>query len=463
MLSMFEAHKTKLKIELSRKASLQDLQDLEIRLKRAQDQEHVEARLSQIELKMREFEFTNDENEEEEIDSQNLDDIEVSVEKERRRNKSSSHSFKTDEGVPDVLNSVSRGSMAESVEPSMHTKSRGTLGSRRLQAIGGSRRQLMMLARDLSSANDKIDRLTLDFESATKNLEKVKADQENMITQYTTMKSVSASLKKEAYLMSQQNEQLKQVLEEASAKTKLMKEDVKAALEDFRAESSKHLSRLVFLESQQGGLKTEWLTFKKQLQKKFNESIGFMAKINERSEHLSKDVKGLKCTVGAAEAGSLQDIAALRRDIGLLKGPMHDYLIVKDKESEVLTEEVKRNQDLFRKLSEEYVAILENKPNTEQPKGSLQAEELLRLKKENAHLRTASASPAFSNPITGTSQSILRITNSNFNTRNHTKKADSSKSMSRPRSCVESLSNSYRETPRRIKPSSRKYTQDHAP
>lgn len=461
ILSMFVAHKTSLKIALKKKAGLKDLADLETRLLNSDRLAGFETRLSQLELKMKEFEFSNDEDEDQEeeydeINSQHLDDIELSVEKERRRNKTA-QSSRTEEGLPERMMTGSRESGLDSLEsvprqPSNY-KSRGTIGS---QSKGGSNRHLLMLARDLSSANDKIDRLTLDFSIASNEIETVKGNIEALLADYASIQTISESLKKEALQMSQQNSQLQQVLEEAKQKTHQMKHEVHSALDEFRADNNKHLSRLILLEAEQGALKNESLASRKRLQKKFDESIEFLTKVNDHSEHLFKEIKQLKASLEASDNASLQEISAMKRDINYLMGPVQDYMFVKGKESEVLNEEVKRHQDLFRKLAEEYISILDVKmaPQDSTHRTSLKSEEVLRLKQENAHLRASTASPSILRhpPNTMISPtSSLRFTKANFDwTKISHRDEGSLKAMTRPRSRIDSLSNSYRDTPRRL-------------
>mmetsp|Transcript_9338 Transcript_9338/g.17913 ORF Transcript_9338/g.17913 Transcript_9338/m.17913 type:complete len:473 (+) Transcript_9338:4781-6199(+) len=459
ILSMFEAYKAKLKIELSRKATLEDLEDLEARLMNSERLLNIEARVSQLEVKMREFEFTHDEDDEEydEIDSQHLDDIEVSVEKERKRNRSAnSQSFKTEEGVPERMNTNSIESMESSMQPQSIYKSRGTIGSPKLSSKGGSKRHLLMLARDLSSANDKIDKLTLDFGATGRDLDKVRGDIEELLMQYGSMQLISESLKKESMHMNQQNENLQRVLEEASSKTKQMKEEVKGALEEFRIENGKHLSRLVMLETEQGALRNEAMTFRKKLQRKFDESIEFMKKINDQTDRLFKDMKGLKGSLNISESSTLQEVASMKRELMMLKGPLQDFLLVKGKESEILSEEVKRHQDLFRKMAEEYITILDVKmrsPQDSTQRTSLQFEEVLRLKQENAHLRASTASPSVAHQLPNVVSSPsgrLRFSKTNFDWGKLSQREGSLKAVSRPKSRIESLNSSYRETPRKL-------------
>jgi hypothetical protein len=459
MISMLEAHKSKIRIELSRMASLQDLEALAQRIQSSEQLTNIEVRLSLLEGKMKEFDLTNDDADEEqdEIDSQFMDDIEFSVEKERRRGQS----VKT-EGVyteKSGVNSGSRESMGESevsslVQASVY-KSRGTLGSGKLSSKGGSKRHILMLTRDMSSVNDKIDKLTIDFGATSEGLEKLRKDLVKMQTNYRDMLQYSETVKKEADLMGKRNDEMQVVLEKAASKSRRMKEEINTVIEDFRTESGKQLTRLVNLETEVGNARHEGHSFKIKIAKKFDESIEFMGKLSDTAEKLFREMRGLKQLVGKSEAATQRELGVLNHEIGVLKGPVHEYLQVKGRESEVLNEEVKRHQGLFRKMAEEYISILEVKMKS--PLDSTQrtyphSEEVFRLKQENAHLRAATASPAAMSqlPNSASPAGILRFTSTNFDWEKLRHRGGSLKPTSRPRSRLESARNSFRETPRQL-------------
>jgi hypothetical protein len=439
ILAMFEAFRTKLRIDISRKASLEDFEALAAKLDNLEQLNNIEFRVRSIEEKMKEFDFDHaaeEEEEEDDIDSQFLDDIEVSVEKERRRNSSK----------PNLLSS--KESLEESVEsnllrPSVF-RSKGTLGS----AKGGTNKHMLMMVRDLSAANDKIDRLTLDFGELSTQLEKMQSDQAKLQTYFNDMLTYSEKLKKEAELMGQQNEKFQQVLQEASAKTKHMKEDVGELIEEFRAESGKLTHRLVNLEIEQGTIKHEGQIFRMKLQQKFDESIDFMSNIKGKSGTLFKELKDLKAYVKLFEADIQRELGVVRQELGHLMGPAKEYMEVKGRESETLNEEVKRHQGLFRKLAEEYISMLDismKSPDNTQ-RSFVPPEEILRLKQENAHLRACTASPSNKLHLPQVA-SPLRLSKLNFDFERL--KTSSLRSTSRQYSRVTPLIIS-RETPRQL-------------
>jgi hypothetical protein len=444
ILAMFEAHRSKLKIDLSRKANIEDLQALAAKLDNPEQFKNIELRVSTLEKQIKVLDFDNvaeEEEDEDDIDSHFLEDIEVSVEKERRRNKDSRDTERSKQNELGSRESLQE-SIGSNLQRPLAFRSRGTLGS------GGTNKHMLMMGRDLSAANDKIGKLTLDFEELSAQLVKMRSDQKKLQTHFNDMLTYSEKLKKEAVLMGQQNEKFQHVLQEANAKTKLIKEDVGALIEEVRAENGKLTHRLVNLETEHGTIKHEGLSFRKKLQFKFDESIELISNVKGKSGRLFKELKDLKAYVKLLEADTQREIGGVKEELGHLMGPAKEYMEMKGRESETLNEEVRRHQGLFRKLAEEYISMLDisMKSHDSPQRSFVPPEEILRLKQENAHLRASTTSP-FSKLHLPDVASPLRFSKLNFDFERL--KTSSLRSPSRPYSRVTPLITS-RETPRQL-------------
>lgn len=476
ILSMFEAFKTKVKIEMSRKPSFKDLESLETQILNSEKLGALETRITQLETKLKEFEFAPPEDEEEEyddIDSQYLDDIEVSVEKERRRHHNSNPRIVgSDELMTEFHNTRSKGSLTVRTDSRLQGdelldssprqlqgnspyKSRATLSSQRQTGMSAaSNRQMMVLMRDLASANEKINKLAIDFDVFIKEIELLRSEFQSQQVLFTHMQSQSSTLQHEATQMSKQNEQLQVVLEDAANKTRRMKEEVNVVVDEFRAESGKHLHRLVNLETEIREVKNKAYITKAKTKKKLVEFFDHTSKVNDRADRMIKELRSLKGIVENSDSSAADEIARLRFDLEILKGPVQEYLEVKGKETEILSEEVRRHQGLFRMLAEEYIAILDIKlkaPNDPSAKLIQSVDEIVRLKQENALLRSSTASPV-KFPSVGASPSYNHRYSKSTIDWDRMRFANSSmKASPRPTSILETTSSPIRASPRRLK------------
>jgi hypothetical protein len=471
IISMFEAYKAAIKIELSRKANYRDLEAMATRILASEQLNKLEARIGRLEASMKDLDALHaqlgEEEEQDEIDSAHADDLEISVEKERRRQFSSnSRSFNTDEGkLSGVQSTMSKETISVRADSRLQVvdstileedrpsqgKNRGTIGSSRGQS-GSSNRQMLMLTREVNAANDKVNRLAKEFDGLIGDVESVKESMRAQQTLYTKLQVYSETLKHEAKVMGERNEQLQSVIEEAEVRTTKMKEEVRGVVDDYRTETAKYLSRFVGLETEIRDVRTDSHACNIKALKKFKKAFGLIAKSEEQSKSNTKEVKEFKALLWSSEASTLEEISSLKEELRLLKGPVQNYLEVKSKESEVLAEEVRRYQRLFRQLAEEYIAILDVKSKgvCDTPQNiQLMTEEVVRLKQENVSLRVSSTSP-MKLPVISTSRVAHRYSKSTVLCDQPTRTNSSLKKAKLPPSYLETLSSSLRESPRRL-------------
>ena len=164
--------------------------------------------------------------------------------------------------------------------------------------------------------------------------------------------------------------------------------------EKFFKEFDEKFRRLIKIENESSRMSTDVSSIKVFLKDKLNEIVSSINSKADMIYSIQKEFEQLKKSTQSHELQCNQHIAESKGEIARLNGPLTDLISDQHRESMSVREELRRNQDVFRAMIEEYI----QKPESLRvPTSSLQ--EYLREKNEthrNSHSRVNSATPTLS-------------------------------------------------------------------
>jgi hypothetical protein len=197
---------------------------------------------------------------------------------------------------------------------------------------------------------------------------------------------------------------------ETQKNTKDALSTVHRLLHDFNDKESEKLKRIKKLEIA-SEIHAKDLEKLRTIQKeKINECIKAIHSLNNQHENSLKDYKNFLDEYSKFQADLEQELNEVKNEIFSVKGPLTSLVTHKFIENEVLCEDIKRQQDVFRSLLDDYANSIEkqkmNPPSSISTRESVQKYyEHMRLKKENVKLRASSFTPSnIHRPNTAASQ-----------------------------------------------------------
>jgi hypothetical protein len=216
---------------------------------------------------------------------------------------------------------------------------------------------------------------------------------------------LETSFHKYEQLLSSNKKRLRIPEVENDAKKSIV-ETNKLIVDKVRKEFQSKFARLVNLESSYDIFVKATTDFKSKTKKKLNEIIKAIEGLVKICTDLKKEMPDIKDNYDALKKKVEIEMQEFDKQIKDIHDPIIDLISNQSRENEILHEELSRNSHVMRNIVDDYVQTLDvstslNKSLTEsmpspRKDNSQLVYENLRLKQENARLRTQSASPSIS-------------------------------------------------------------------